>query len=201
MHHFARRSAGIVAAAALITVMVAGCSKDKEDKDFKSDGATSTSVMAPAPATTEEHDDDHSGTSAPETTTAAPETSATGGAMETKIATRNGGEIAVAGAFLAKYTELGGATGPLGEPRGPEREAPGGGKMQEFEGGAIYSSPETGTHVVWGEIRKAWDGQGGPGGELGYPTSDETTVPGGKQSEFEDGSISWVDGNITITEK
>ncbi|WP_067703325.1 LGFP repeat-containing protein [Nocardia jejuensis] len=176
MHQFARRStAGIIAAVAVVTMCAAGCSKDK-DKDVKSDtGMATTTEMAVG--TTTEH------------------------ATETKIATRDGGEIAVAGDFLAKYTELGGPTGPLGMPTGAQQDAAGGGKWQEFDGGVIVTGPSTGIHVVWGEIRKAWEADGGPGGPLGYPTSDETDITGGKQSEFTGGSISWVGGQTTVTSK
>ncbi|MFC9996634.1 LGFP repeat-containing protein [Nocardia sp. NPDC127526] len=179
MHHFARRTAGIIAAVAVATTFAAGCDKDS-DKDSKSDASmTTTTEMAPASEPMGE----------------------TGGASETKIATRDGSEIAVTGDFLAKYNELGGESGPLGAPTGPEQDAPGGGKVQEFTGGAVYASSATGTHVVWGEIRKAWDENGGPGGKLGYPTTDETDIPGGKQSEFTGGTITWVDEKITVTEK
>lgn len=179
MHTFARRSAGFIAAVAIVTLFVTGCSKDK-DKDSKSDGAT-TSAMA--------------------TTTAAEHAGGeTGGATETKIATRNG-DIAIGGDFLAKFTAMGGESGPLGAPTANEMDAAGGGKIQEFTGGAIVSSPTTGIHVVWGEIRKAWEENGGPGGKLGYPTSDETDITGGKQSEFTGGSVTWVDNKTTVNEK
>lgn len=178
MRHSARLTAGIIAAIALVTVSAAGCTKDKNDKDFKSDsGAVTTSVTMPATG------------------------GESSGATETKMATRDGGEIPAAADFLAKYTELGGESGPLGKTIGPERTAPGGGKMQEFDGGTLYFSPATGTHVVWGEIAKAWEEQGGPAGALGYPTSDEVDVNGGKQSEFTGGSIAWVDGVTTVTRK
>ncbi|MFI1911803.1 LGFP repeat-containing protein [Nocardia sp. NPDC020380] len=182
MHHFARRTAGIIAALALVTALGAACDKDKDNKDNKS-SATSTSMTA-------------------NSTTEAPATSAeAGGATETKIATPGGGEIAVAGGILDKYNQMGGVTSPLGLPTGPATDAPDGGKVQEFDGGAIYSSPTHGTHVVWGEIRKAWEADGGAGGKLGFPTSDEYDIPGGKQSDFSGGSITWVNGQTTVTQK
>ncbi|QLY32720.1 esterase [Nocardia huaxiensis] len=179
MHHFARRTAGIIAAVSLVTVFAAGC--DKDDKDGKSETGMATMTTTMAPMTDHDHDE-------------------TGEAKETKIATRNG-EIEVSGDFLAKYNELGGPTGALGMPTGEDEDAPGGGKYQDFAGGAIYSSPATGTHVVWGEIRKAWDENGGPGGKLGYPTTDEMDIADGKQSDFTGGTITWVDNQITVTEK
>ncbi|WP_067818056.1 LGFP repeat-containing protein [Nocardia inohanensis] len=175
MHHFARRTAGIVAALAVVTAFAAGC-----DKDDKNDSASATSTTVT-------------------TTVAATEHGEHTGATETKIATRDGGEIAVSGDVLAKYTAAGGATGPLGEPIGAQQEAAGGGVLQEFAGGAIYVAPGGPAHVVWGEIRKAYDENGGPGGKLGYPTSDETDIAGGKQSTFTGGTITWVDNKTTVT--
>ncbi|MGW4355271.1 LGFP repeat-containing protein [Nocardia sp. NPDC004582] len=177
MHHFTRRTAGIIAAIAVAATLGAGCSKD-DTKDSSS--ATSTTVA----------------------TAQTGETHAGGGenhATETKIATP-GGEIAVSGAVFEKYTQMGGATGKLGLPTGAATEVPGG-WVQEFDGGAIYASPEHGAHVVWGEIRKAWDERGGATGKLGYPTSDEYDITGGKQSDFSGGSITWVDNKTTVTEK
>lgn len=168
MHHLARRTAGIIAALAVVTALGAGCDKDK-DKD----SASSTTTAA---ATSETH------------------------TAETKISTPNG-EIAVAGGVLEKYNAMGGPASPLGMPTGPAKDAPDGGMVQEFDGGAIYSSPTHGTHVVWGEIRKAWEEQGGATGKLGYPTSDEFDIAGGKQSDFSGGSITWVDNKTTVTEK
>ncbi|WP_405485682.1 LGFP repeat-containing protein [Nocardia sp. NBC_00511] len=175
MHHFARRTAGIIAAIAVVTAMGAGCTKDKNDSSSSSSTTTAATTTAAA-----------------ETTTAA---------AETKIAGKDGTEITVAGGILDKYTQMGGATGTLGLPTGPATEAPDGGSVQEFDGGAIYSSSTHGTHVVWGEIRKAWDTDGGATGKLGYPTSDEYDIAGGKQSDFSGGSITWVNGQTTVTEK
>ncbi|WP_433562999.1 LGFP repeat-containing protein [Nocardia sp. CA-151230] len=171
MHDFARRAAGAIAALVVVTALGAGCSKD--DNTNSASSTTSTTAAAPAGGGTH--------------------------AAETKMATRDGAEIA--GGILEKYNQMGGATGTLGVPTGPATDAPDGGMVQEFGGGAIYSSPTHGTHVVWGEIRKAWDDQGGASGELGYPTSDEYDITGGKQSDFSGGSITWVDNETTVTEK
>ncbi|MTE15319.1 LGFP repeat-containing protein [Nocardia aurantiaca] len=173
MHHYARRTAGIIAALAVVTALGAGCGKDDSKK-------SSSPVASTTPATQ-----------------AGGETHAT----EAKIAMRDGGDIAVAGGILDKYNQMGGATGVLGMPTGPATDAPDSGMVQEFDGGAIYYSPTHGTQVVWGEIRKAWDEQGGASGKLGYPTSDEYDIAGGKQSDFSGGSITWADNETTVTEK
>ncbi|MCT2265172.1 N-acetylmuramoyl-L-alanine amidase, partial [Dietzia cinnamea] len=53
--------------------------------------------------------------------------------------------------------------------------------LVKHENGALYSSPETGTHPVWGVIGDAWAAQGFEHGPLGLPTSAE--------AEREDGTI------------
>ncbi|AWH91108.1 hypothetical protein A6035_01785 [Dietzia lutea] len=53
--------------------------------------------------------------------------------------------------------------------------------LVKHENGALYSSPETGTHPVWGVIGDAWAAQGFEHGPLGLPVSAE--------AEREDGMI------------
>ena len=53
--------------------------------------------------------------------------------------------------------------------------------LVKHENGALYSSPETGTHPVWGVIGDAWAAQGFEHGPLGLPVSAE--------AEREDGTI------------
>lgn len=109
-----------------------------------------------------------------------------------------GGEFTVQGAILQKYNEAGATESPLGMPTANEEAAPDGGRFSTFDGGAIYWSPQTGAHIVWGGIREAWENEGGPGGQLGYPTSDEQTVPGGWQQEFQHGTVSYIDGQPQV---
>ena len=45
--------------------------------------------------------------------------------------------------------------------------------LVKHENGAVYSSPETGTHPVWGVIGDAWAAQGFEHGPLGLPVSAE----------------------------
>ena len=53
--------------------------------------------------------------------------------------------------------------------------------LVKHENGALYSSPETGTHPVWGVIGDAWAAQGFEHGPLGLPVSTE--------AEREDGTV------------
>ncbi|MEV6431314.1 esterase [Nocardia sp. NPDC051463] len=178
MHHFARRTAGLTAVLATgALLLAAGCSKD-DDKDSTHAAMTTTSM---AMGHMEEH--------------------TAGAAEETKIATQNG-EITISGEILEKYTATGGPTGPLGAPLEALETASNDGKYQDFTGGTIYWSKDTGSHIVWGEIRKAWEDNGGANGKLGYPTSDEKDIAGGgKESDFSGGTITWADGKTTVTPK
>ncbi|MFI7193500.1 LGFP repeat-containing protein [Nocardia nova] len=197
MHHFARRSAAVVMAfAGTALLFTAACSNDNNDNN--SSGTTTTHAGAAettgAMAT---------GTMATGTMTPGETPPGTVAATETKIATQNGQEIAVSGHILTKYTDMGGVQSPLGEPTGASVQGPNGGSCQEFTGGAICWSEQTDAHVVWGDIRTAWESNGGVNGKLGYPTSDEKDNPTGKESDFTGGTITWnsADRQTTVTAK
>ncbi len=189
MHHFARRSAVFAMTLAAGTLLFAGCGKD----DNKDSGAKASDAMGSASAAM-------SSAGSAMASAGSAMSSAAEAATETKIATQNG-DITVSGRILAKYTEMGGPEGALNQPTGSSVSGPDGGSCQEFVGGAICFSDKTGPHVVWGEIRKAWEGDGGVNGKLGYPTSDEKDIAGGKQSDFTGGSITWVNNQTSVTTK
>ena len=68
-----------------------------------------------------------------------------------------------------------------------------------FEGGTIYSVPDSGTYVTWGLIRTAWQTLGGEHSALGLPDGDERTTDSGWIQEFEGGSIQvFHDGMIAV---
>ncbi len=189
MHHFARRSAAAamaIAGAALL--FTAACSSDNNDNN----SSATTTGMA-----------ETTGAMASGTMTSGETPSGTAAATETKITTQNGQEIAVSGHILTKYTEMGGVQSPLGEPTGASVEGPDGGSCQEFTGGAVCWSEKTDAHVVWGDIRTAWEGNGGVNGNLGYPTSDEKDNPTGKEADFTGGTITWnsSDRQTSVTTK
>ena len=84
----------------------------------------------------------------------------------------------------------------LGAPTSDEMDVPGvaGARMNTFEGGAIYWSPGTGAHVVYGGIGAKYNSLGGPSSFLGLPTTDELGMPGGRVSYFQHGWIAWTPG-------
>ena len=96
----------------------------------------------------------------------------------------------VAAAAADLYRSMGGAGGVLGKVESAVYDAAGGGKGQDFEGGHIYWSADTGVHAVYGAIAQSFDKLGGTG-LLGLPIADEGPVAGGRASRFEAGNIYW----------
>ncbi|GGC64784.1 protein PS1 [Hoyosella rhizosphaerae] len=94
--------------------------------------------------------------------------------------------------------EVEGAIGELAQARGDlgvcltdERTLRGGTKRQEFQYATAYWSPDTGAHMVKGEIEKVYSANTR---DLGMPTTSETTTPDGRGSfnHFENGSVYWT---------
>jgi uncharacterized protein with LGFP repeats len=116
------------------------------------------------------------------------------------------GDVSLSPDTAAAYTRLGGATA-LGAPTGISEKV-GDGTVTPFANGTIFSSP-AGTYLVQGEILQRYmNDQGGPAGALGWPTADEAVTGGGSKvagggwmTEFQNGSISWLnDGNGNFSE-
>ena len=105
----------------------------------------------------------------------------------------------VMGAILAKFLSTG-ATSAWGFPVSDESDILNHanaaiGRISEFEHCSIYWSGGTGAAIVYGDIRDRYRSDGGPAGELGFPTSDESDVPGAaapaRINSFQHGSIVW----------
>ena len=113
----------------------------------------------------------------------------------TKIAGKDGVEYTVEGVLLEKYNSLDAKSKTaLGAPLGEQKKNDDGGVYQQFDGGVIINS-SAGSFVVWGKIRDKWNELGGSQGQLGYPTSDETTnAEGQKQTTFQHGTVTWTEG-------
>ena len=81
----------------------------------------------------------------------------------------------------------------LGYPITDETGTPDGrGRYNHFEHGSIYWLDDIGAHEVHGAIRDLWGQMSWERGRLGYPTSDEHDIPGGRESLFQGGSITWT---------
>jgi uncharacterized protein with LGFP repeats len=98
----------------------------------------------------------------------------------------------VSGAILGQWYASGGPTGILGFPVTSDALAPGGGgSVVDFQGGSLYWSPATGTHVVRGALLARYRALGGPPA-LGYPTGDDQPAPGGGfMTPFQGGDLYW----------
>jgi len=91
------------------------------------------------------------------------------------------------------YYDLGGAGSYLGAATAPET-AVAGGRMQTFLGGTIYWTPASGAHAVHGLILSRYQALSGPGSFVGFPTTDEQAVTGGRASTFTGAAIYWSPG-------
>ncbi len=97
------------------------------------------------------------------------------------------------GAIGVAWGALGYENGPLGYPVTNETPTPARpGAFNHFTGGSVYWSPATGAHEVVGAIRATWASMGWENSALGFPTSDEYAIPGGRRSDFQGGSLTWT---------
>lgn len=76
-------------------------------------------------------------------------------------------------AIAAARRAAGGALGPLGAKDGSQYPIGDGGTGQNYAGGKIYYTPQTGANVVTGQVLEKYESVGGPDGDLGFPTSSE----------------------------
>jgi uncharacterized protein with LGFP repeats len=101
------------------------------------------------------------------------------------------GAHGVSGAIAVRWTDYGGEGGVLGYPTAAAScGLKDGGCSQEFEGGAIYSSPR-GAYPVSGTYLAAWRDLGAEAGDLGYPIDTTRLTDGGPSgyARFEHGQI------------
>ena len=108
----------------------------------------------------------------------------------------NTGAHPVWGQIGSKWGSMGWETGALGFPVADEVTNPDGyGKRQQYQGGTIYWSPNTGAHPVWGYIGGLWAKWGYERGVFGYPTSDERGAEeNGRSQSFGKYTLNWYPG-------
>ncbi|HWC81151.1 MAG TPA: choice-of-anchor D domain-containing protein [Pseudonocardiaceae bacterium] len=114
------------------------------------------------------------------------------------------GAHAVYGSIRAAWSASGWERGPMGYPTTDETSTPDGiGRYNHFTGqnsygASIYFSPSTGAHLIYGLIRSKWASMGWERSPLGYPTSDEYSVTGGRRNNFQHGTITFVSANGSV---
>ncbi|MEV0293510.1 trehalose corynomycolyl transferase [Nocardia sp. NPDC050710] len=93
-------------------------------------------------------------------------------------------------AIGTRYAELSGPTGPLGDCRSEEYDRDGG-RVQDFQNGAIYWTDKTGAWEVYGLIGDKYASMNGPVSPLRWPVSGELATPNGvgKFNRFQTGNI------------
>ncbi|GAA2337028.1 PQQ-dependent sugar dehydrogenase [Saccharopolyspora halophila] len=113
------------------------------------------------------------------------------------------GAHGVAGAIRVEWRRVGWETGPMGYPTTDETRTPDGvGRFNHFSKAAsIYWTPGTGAHEVHGRIRERWVALGWERSYLGYPTTGEFAVSGGRQSNFQHGYVRWFAANNTVIDR
>lgn len=107
----------------------------------------------------------------------------------------------VHGSIHQRWAGLGWETSPLRLPTTDELVTPDGrGRYNHFEAGSLYWSPATGAHEVYGSIRATWASLGWETSWLGYPTSGEFAIPGGRRSNFQGGWLEFRarDGRVIV---
>jgi glucose/arabinose dehydrogenase len=106
------------------------------------------------------------------------------------------GARSVHGSIYQKWAQYGWEGGVLGFPLTNETPTPDQiGRYNQFEGGSIYWHPNIGAFEIHGAIRQRWIALGWEQSYLGYPTSDELDIWGGKISRFQNGYITWNASN------
>ncbi|MEB3369648.1 PQQ-dependent sugar dehydrogenase [Saccharopolyspora mangrovi] len=107
------------------------------------------------------------------------------------------------GANRDLWSRLGWETGPMGYPTTDESITPDQvGRYNHFSKAAsIYWTPQTWSHEVYGRIRERWAVLGWERSYLGYPTTGEFSVSGGRQNNFQHGFIRWTAANNSVIDR
>jgi uncharacterized protein with LGFP repeats len=87
-------------------------------------------------------------------------------------------------AIAAARRAAGGALGPLGAKEGTQYDIGDDGVGQNFTGGKIFYTPQTGANVVTGQVLEKYESVGGPEGDLGFPTNSEADGGFGSNSRI-----------------
>ncbi|WP_295838904.1 hypothetical protein [uncultured Microbacterium sp.] len=105
------------------------------------------------------------------------------------VGTRSAGVVAVFGAYLDAWNAVGGPTGSLGLPAGPD-SCNGSWCSMRFDKGAIIWTPAAGAIVVSPPVFAKWDAAGGPSGSYGLPIAPATKSGNTVSQRFQRGTVS-----------
>ncbi|RSN59284.1 sugar dehydrogenase [Amycolatopsis sp. WAC 04182] len=110
---------------------------------------------------------------------------------------------AIWGRIRAKWEQLDWERSPLGYPSTDESATPDGiGRYNHFtKGGSVYWTMQTDAHAVYGAIRQRWQALGWERSYLRYPTTDEFSVSGGRQNNFQGGYVFWNGSTGAVTDR
>ncbi|MCW4457804.1 LGFP repeat-containing protein [Microbacterium sp. MPKO10] len=106
-----------------------------------------------------------------------------------------GGVRYILGGMAKTYERAGGPMGELGYPTSDYIKNKDGSRFQSFESGAMYWAPGKVVRYMLGGFATEYASSGGPGGDLGYPTSDYVkNKDGSRFQSFEVGDMYWAPG-------
>lgn len=92
-----------------------------------------------------------------------------------------------------RWQELGGADNAIGSPVGEEKAVAGGLRL-EFPTADLWWTADTGSRLITGEVRTAYNDLGGAVSKLGFPKTDVTTTDTGTFADFQLGRITCTTG-------
>ncbi|WP_143018658.1 DNRLRE domain-containing protein [Geodermatophilus sp. DSM 45219] len=98
------------------------------------------------------------------------------------------GAHTIRGWIRDKWAQLGWERSYLGYPIIDET-AVSGGAYNDFSGGSIYSSVDSGAHALHGQFRDYWNALGATASTLGFPASDQYATDYGSRQDFPGGQI------------
>jgi SpoIID/LytB domain protein len=79
------------------------------------------------------------------------------------------------------------------------RQVVAGGQRQRFQRATIFYRSDLGAHAIGGAVLQTYLDEGGPGGHLGFPTTDVRTLSGGaRRARFEHGVITCDGTDCTV---
>lgn len=108
--------------------------------------------------------------------------------------------VDVPGAIGKRWTDLGGATGVMGEPRAEQKcGLRAGACEQAFENGTLIWTPSNGRVLgIRGALQQQWEAEGAQDGKFGYPITDENCTDAGCSQIFESGQLHFTKGKQTF---